>query len=120
MSNVQEMPELLGFVELTQTTQVMHKDEAKWLMDALNQSLEDAVAKSVRYRKQSTINLSIKLCPGQMNQMGIEVTLNTVEPKPDILPTMAFTDNRGRLFGDDPQQTRLPLNKTVDMKRGND
>lgn len=118
--SVSEMPELLGFLTMSQTTQVIHQDKPKWLMDALNDALANATAKSVRYQKTSTINLSIKLIPGQMNQMSIEARLDTIEPKPDTLPVLAFVDSRGRLYGEDPMQTRLPLNNTVDMRRNQD
>lgn len=112
-----EMPELLNFVAIGQQAQVIHRDKSKWLLDAINDQLADSAAKSVRYRKNSTINIQIKLIPGQMNQMTVEAKLDVVEPKPDILPLLAYTDSRGRLYGEDPSQTKLPLENTVEYRR---
>lgn len=114
---VSEMPELMDVLAVLQQVQVMHDDEPKWLIEAMNHAIEKGVKKSVRYRKQTVINVQLKFTPGQMNQLKIEAAVNSVEPKPDTLPLVAYTDTKGRLFGEDPAQQKLPLDRTVDMKR---
>lgn len=107
--SVQEMPELLDVLGILQNVQVMHDDEPKWLLDALNAAIKKGVKKSVKYRKKTTLKLSLNFIPGQINQLKVEATLEAVEPKPDVMPLLAFTDTKGQLYGEDPQQQRLPL-----------
>jgi hypothetical protein len=117
LSTTHEMPELLDFLTMAQNVQVIHDDEPKWLLDAINAAISKSTVKSVKYNKLSTINIQIRLNPNQLNQMNIEASVVVVDPKPTPIPMMAYTDSRGRLYTDDPMQTRLPLNKTIDMKR---
>lgn len=107
MSKVEDMPELMDALSILQNSQVIQNDKPAWALDALNKALQEAVKKSVRYRKKSTIKLEITLTPKQLNQMHIDVSLNSNEPKPDVLTVVAFTDGQARLFGEDPAQTKL-------------
>lgn len=117
MDNMQSIPELLDAKNLIASTQVIYQDKPMWVNDALNKALEDLTKKAVRYNKKGKIKLEIELLPGQMNQLSISPILTISEPKSEPLRMMAYTDNHGRLYGEDPAQTKLPLNVTP-VKKG--
>jgi hypothetical protein len=117
MSETIAMPEILDFLGIAQNVQVMHDDKSQWMLDGLNAAIENACRKAFRYRKQTTVTLTLKFTPGQMNQLEIDALVNCKEPKPESLTMLAYLDNQGRLFGEDPAQTKLPLDKPVELKR---
>lgn len=120
MSNVQEMPELMGALEVLTSTRVFFNDKSMWTKDALDAAIEKMVAKAYKFTKQSEITLHFKFNPGPGNTLEIEASLKTKEPEPKAQAKLAYTDSRGRLYGDDPQQTRLPLDNSVEMRRHKD
>lgn len=117
MSTVTDMPETLNFLGISQEAQVIHDDKPKWLLDALNDAVGRMVKKSERYQKKSSIKLEIKFVPDQMNQIQIETLLKEVEPDPSPLPMFGYVDSKGRLYGEDPNQMRLPVNEPASLDR---
>jgi hypothetical protein len=115
--NTIDMPEVLDFLGIAQQTQVYIDDKPVWTLDGLNEAIQKAVKKAVKHSRKTEVSLKIAFRPQGMNAMEIDVALDTKEPKPTPRSMLAFTDTAGRLFGDDPAQTRLPLDKPVEFKR---
>jgi hypothetical protein len=109
MSEPITSPELLDFLGIAQNVQVVYDDHIFGLLDGLNAAIANAGRKACRYRKTTTVTLSLKFAPGQMNQLDIAALVDCKEPKPDLLTMQAYMDDEGRLFGEDPGQVKLDL-----------
>jgi hypothetical protein len=115
-----QFPELMSFIDIAQDAQVIVDDESYTILEGLNIAIQKAVKKSFKYTKKTTVTLELKFIPGQMNEMEIDALVTTKEPKPTPRTMLAYVDSKARLHREDPNQTKLPLDRTVKMERNHD
>lgn len=117
MTQVADMPEFMGFLDIISDAQVIYKDEPLYLRIAADKAIEDMVKKSIRYKRKSALTITLEFVPDQLNRLLISAAIGNKEPKPSPLPMTAFTDSRGRLYADDPDQMKIPLEKAIAMNK---
>lgn len=77
------------------------------LLDVMNREIAHLAIASRKSNKESCLTLTLSLVPSRNNEMFISGTVKAKEPSLKALPLTAFTDNRGRLYSEDPYQQKL-------------
>ena len=108
---------VMGMQELLKQIRIVHEDQFKPLEEALNAAIEKGVKKAVKHNKVFKMNVNLTFTPGTMNQIDCSAQMDVKEPKPSSAPLLAYTDKQGRLVGEDPNQTKLPLTQPSQLER---
>ena len=84
-----------------------YKDRTRLLIDAINDDLVDMMQAINKYGKDGQMKITLKFKCVQANEMLISAELETKKPKGNATGTKMYRDLKGRLFMDDPNQTKL-------------
>jgi hypothetical protein len=101
-------PNLMTFGVMTAAVEIFHDGQAKHLIEAIDDSIAEAVKASHKLAAKSSVTLTLTFKP-QKGRMVIESTLKTKKPEGGALPLAAYVNREGRLVEDDPEQTALPF-----------
>lgn len=83
------------------------KDRTRALIDAINDDIKEMMQAINKYGKNGKMVLTLKFNCVQANEMEISAELETKKPKGTAKGTQMFRDMKGRLYMDDPNQTKL-------------
>lgn len=82
-------------------------DRTRMLIDSMNDEIKDLMQAVNKYGKNGEITLNIKFKVIQANEMEICAEIKSKKPKGKATGTKMFTDQKGRLYLDDPNQMKL-------------
>lgn len=104
------MNEILTLDDLLEDLQTFKSNgDCGSLKDVVNFELERIAKGAKKSNKKAEITIKMTFLPGGAEQMLISAAVNTKLSAPVALPLTAYTDERGRLYGEDPAQSKLPL-----------
>ena len=92
-----------------------HSGDPRALQDALNTEMDRLSRAAKKQHKKAEMTLKVVFEPGPGNTFNIVGQLNGKEPQSPCPPLMAYVDNRGRLFAEDPYQQKLPFENVTSM-----
>lgn len=84
-----------------------HNDRTRLLIDAVNDEIKDVMSAINKYGKNGKITIVLKFDCVQANEMTISAEVDGKKPKGQATGTKMFRDLKGRLYMDDPNQTKL-------------
>lgn len=82
-------------------------DRTKLLIDAVNNEIKDVMSAVNRYSKNGKITINLYFDCVRANEMNISADVVGKKPKERATGTKMYRDLKGRLFMEDPNQTKL-------------
>lgn len=111
--------EILFEIMLAELNASNNKDRTRALIDAMNDDIKDMMQAINKYQKDGKITLTLKFKCRQANEMEISAEIKTEKPKGIARGTQMFRDAKGRLYMDDPNQTKLfEVRRLQEVKKG--
>jgi len=105
-----EITEVIQFINLLNDLQAYDASgNPGFLREVLDRELERLVKAARKTSHKTKLSLEISIKPDRQNSMHLSCKVSTEEPKLKALPLEAYTDRFGRLYAEDPYQTKLPL-----------
>lgn len=84
-----------------------HNDRSRLLIDSINDEIKDVMQAINKYGKNGSITIKVFFNCVQANEMSISAEVEGKKPKGKATGTKMFRDLKGRLYMDDPNQTKL-------------
>lgn len=98
----------MDLTQLLSRAEVYHDEEPQTLLDAANQVLQKLVRKACLSHKSTSLHIELKIVPAKGKaDLNIVAKLTGKEPAHIPMPLAVFTDNRNRMFEEDPRQKPL-------------
>jgi hypothetical protein len=97
----------LDFIALLHHSQVILENDVLIATDALNTAFDQAKKAAISNNKAASVTLQVTVNPERQGSVSVVVSVNNKLPKAKALSLQLFTDNRGRLFCEDPRQSKM-------------
>lgn len=108
--------EIIQFTDVLNDLQVYDGNgDPGFLLDVLNRELERLAKASYKTNKITKLTFELSLEPERRGTMLLVGKVNSKEPRPQALPMEVYTDNRGKLYGEDPFQQKLPFSSVSEI-----
>ncbi|MFA6093950.1 MAG: hypothetical protein WC986_13510 [Elusimicrobiota bacterium] len=113
------MKSLMTFDKLSNSIEVGHGGETKYLSEALDDAVRKVADAAEKANAKASLTLSLVVKPQGGRELTIAAQIKTSLPEPGAFPVRLWIDKRGDLVSEDPDQGRLPL-EVVPAEAGGD
>jgi len=112
-----EITPCLTFIDLLNNLIVCNADgDQMSLVDALNYDLETLGKSVTKAHKKGELVLKVTLDPDNGNGLFLNAELKLKQPQSNPPLTPAYTDSNGRLYAEDPYQSKLDIASVSKIK----
>jgi hypothetical protein len=110
-------PNLMTFPVLTAAMKIVHRGQEKHLIEAIDDSISEAVRASHELAAKSSVTLTLTFSP-EKKRVVVGAKLTTKKPEGGAVPLFGYVNDEGLLVEDDPEQGALPFTAPAGKGRG--
>jgi hypothetical protein len=104
---VKQKSDAVGFHRLYEALEVGHRGQGTKLSDALDDTLKRVTEAVCKSGQKGGFTLKINVTQKSQGVVHIGALITTSLPEPKTFPLELFTDKKGRLLAEDPDQGKL-------------